>query len=47
MNKEVVLFPRRSKDRKRLDAREGKLSCEVSEIWIKFPKASDKFDEME
>jgi len=47
MNEHIVRFPRRNKDKKRLEARKGKLSCEVSERWIKFPDASDKHNEME
>lgn len=47
MSKNVVRFPRRSNDRKRLEAKQGKLSCEVSERWIKFPSASDKFEDIE
>ena len=47
MSKNIVRFPKRSGDRKRLEVKEGKLSCEVSERWIKFPSASDKFDDIE
>ena len=47
MNNNIVRFPKRSGDRKRLEAKEGKLSCEVSERWIKFPSASEKFDDIE
>jgi len=47
MNKNIIRFPRRSNDRKRLEAQKGKLSCEVSERWIKFPSASDKFEDIE
>lgn len=47
MSKNIVRFPKRSGDRKRLEAQEGKLSCEVSDRWIKFPSASDRFDDIE
>ncbi len=47
MSKNIVRFPRRSGDRKRLEVKDGRLSCEVSERWIKFPSASDKFDDIE
>lgn len=33
-------FPRRSSDRKRLNAIKGRLSCEVTPRWVSFPKES-------
>lgn len=47
MSNNIVRFPRRSEDRKRKEAAKGRLSCEVSERWIRFPSASDKFEDME
>ena len=47
MSKNIIQFPRRSEDRKRRKAKKGILECEVSNRWIQFPKASDKFSDME
>jgi hypothetical protein len=47
MSIDIVNFPRRSTDRKRLEAREGKLRCEVSDRWIQFRPESDRFDDIE
>lgn len=47
MSKNIVQFPKRSEDKKRLEAKEGKLRCEVSDRWIKFPSASEKSDDVE
>lgn len=47
MSNNIVRFPRRSEVKKRTEAAKGRLSCEVSERWIKFPSASHKFEDME
>jgi len=41
MSDRVLRFPKRFKNTKRLDARKGKLRCEVSDRWLQFPKKAD------
>ncbi|MBA6390967.1 hypothetical protein H4J38_09295 [Colwellia sp. BRX10-3] len=47
MDDKIVNFPNKYERKKRVDLRNGELRCEVSERWVKFPKASDKYPNCE
>lgn len=47
MTKKTTYIPGISSKRKMVDARRGKLSCEVSSRWIQFPDSSIKSEDID
>ncbi|MCD9494373.1 hypothetical protein [Photobacterium carnosum] len=47
MDDKVINLPNRYECKRRIEVNNGKLRCEVSNRWIKFPEASSKCSDMD
>lgn len=47
MSDKIVNLPGKYQRKKLIDSKKGTIRCEVTERWIQFPKASDKYHYMD